>query len=304
MNNLIKLSMLLLSLIALPSVAQDFGYPNDKAFFKAHWNEVVKDLSHKDYIDGAQYILFDFDGDGSAELYLWFDKKDAYLYQNKGGKAVRVSETNRNVHDTFDLGPFYPHFMAPYELLLDLPVKNFEAMEQHIYGRYDIPRIWFGMHPEVEAPFNIKNAINALLDFDCEFLSEAMYALYCGEYSKDEVKEFVVDVSNGYASYEFKTYYKNKVEFCYWNLPAGEKLLAMHYHIAGYEDDERDDWFEQTLFMKYDPQSKRLNPVVAPISGYDFRQEFNFNLPRRGKNILLIGADDKHLVWTGSGFKY
>lgn len=304
MKNLIKLAMMLTLMTTLPCMAQDFGFPKDKAFYKAHWDEIVKDLGHKESLFGAQYILFDFDGDGSAELYLWFDKKDEYLYANKGGKAVRVSETKRNVNDAFDLGPFYPHFMAPYELLLDQPIKDFEAMEQHFYGRYDIPRIWFGMHPEVEEPFNIKNAINALYDFDCEFLSDAMYALYCGEYNKDEVNEFVVDVTNGYAMYEFKTHYYNMVEFCYWNLTGGEKLLAMHYHIGGYEDDDTDDWFEQTLFMKYDPQTKRLHPIVAPIEGYDFRHEFNFSLPRRGKNISLIGAETEELVWTGIGFKY
>lgn len=304
MKKLFGLAILLASMIALPLSAQDFGYAKDKAFYKAHWDEVVKDLGPDKYLDGAQYVLFDFDEDGSAELYLWFDKHDEYLYTNKGNKVVRVSETRREVDDAFDLSSFYAHFMAPYELLLDQPVKDFEAMEQHIYGRFDIPKIWFGMHPEIEGKFNIKNAINALLNFDCEFLSDAMYALYCEEYEKDEVNEFVVDVTNGYAKYEFKSHYYNMVEFCYWNLTGGEKLLAMHYHIGGYEDDEESDWFEQTLFMKYDPVTNRLNPVVAPIEGYDFKQEFNFQLPRRGKNIMLIGPDNDELVWNGSGFKY
>lgn len=304
MKNLRTLAILLALVLALPICAQDFGYPKEKAFFKAHWNEVLEDLGPDVYIGDAQYVLFDFDKDGSAELYLWFGQNAEYLYANKNNKAVRVSDSNAKEEYVYGLDAFYPHFMAPYELLLDKPVDQEMATEQQIYDRFDIPRIWFKLHPKVEGKFNIKTAMEALCCFDSEFVSPAMYALYTGQYSKDEVKEFVVDAANGYAGLEYKTYYHNSVEFCYWNLSDGKKLLAMNYHIGGYEDDEGTDWFAQTLFMEYDPKTQMLKPVVAPIAGYDFKYEYTFQLPRKGKNILLFGADDNELVWTGSGFKY
>lgn len=292
--------------LALPLAAQDFGHPHDKAFYKAHWNEVEKDLGPDVYMGGAQYILFDFDKDGTAELYLWFSQQEEYLYTIKGDKVVRVSETARPVEDQFWLGSFYPHFMAPYELLLDQPVEQAMELEQHIYDMFDIPGIWFKLHPKVEEAFNIKSAIEALNCFDCYKLSDAMQALHTGNYNREEVEEggFVVDAANGYAKYRYKSPTMNMVEFCYWNLTNGEKLLAMHYHLSDQREDGNTEWFEQTLFMKYDPTTKRLEPTVAPIKGYDFQQEYNFSLPRRGKNIELIGADNSELKWTGNGFEY
>lgn len=296
--------LILTLLLVLPVSAQDFGHPKDKEFYKAHWNEIIADLGPDQYIESAQYVLYDFDKDGHAELYLWFGNNEEYLYTNKNNKAVRVSETNKTVDDAFSLDPFYAHFMAPYELLLDKPVNQQMSTEQQVYDRFDIPRIWFKLHPKVEGKFNIRTAIRALCSFDCEFLSPAMEALSTGEYSKDEVEEFVTDVTNGYAKLSFKSYYMNQVEFCYWNLSDGDKLLAMHYHFSGYEDDDPVEWIEQLLFMKYDAKTQTLNPVVAPIEGYDFFGEYNFELPRRGKNITLIGPEYSELVWTGSGFKY
>jgi len=289
--------------LALPLTAQDFGYPKEKAFYKAHWNEVLNDLGEEANIDRAQYVLFDFNGDNSAELYLWLGPKDEYLYTIRENKAIRVSQTESEADDDFDLGPFYPYFMAPYEMLVDKPIDQQITTEQQIYDRFDIPSIWFKLHRKVEGTFNIKNAIKALNCFDCEFISDAMYALYTGEFSDEWVDQHVVDITNGYAMLDFKTHYKNMVEFCYWNLPNGEKLLAMNYHIGGYEDDET-DWFAQTLFMKYNPKTHYLEPVVAPIQGMDFKIEYSFLLPHKGKNITLSGADDAVLKWTGNGFKY
>lgn len=304
MMTLKQLAIAAIMTLALPLTAQDFGYPNDKAFFKAHWQEVVNDLGPDKYLDNAQYVLFDFDQDGQAELYLWFTRHDEYLYAKRGDKAVRVSESARTEQDQYQLdGRFYPHFMAPYQLLIDQPIKEGILTEQHIYDRFDVPGIWFRLHPKVEGKFGIKKAIEALNCFDCEMISDAMYALTTGQYDKEFTRECLVDLANGYAVYEMNTHYKNEVEFCYWNLADGDKLLAMHYHIGGYEDDDA-DWFEHTLFMRYNAKTQYLEPVVAPIQGFDFVREYNFALPRKGKNILLIGADDNELVWTGNGFKY
>lgn len=304
MKNLKTLALLLALLLALPLTAQDFGYPKDKAFYKSHWNEVLKDLGDNVYIDNAQYVLFDFDKDGQAELYLWFSRQEEYLYAIQGNKAVRVSETARPVEDQFWLGSFYPHFMAPYQYLLDKPVPEFHAAEQHIYDMFDVPRIWFGLRPKIEGKFGIKSAIDAICCFDCRYLSDALYALVSGEYDKDNVSEYVVDAANGYAKFAYKEETIRMVELCYWNLANGEKLLAMHFHISCPAEDEEIEWFEQTLFMKYNPKTQYMEPVVAPIKGFDFQAEYNFSLPRRGKNITLIGADNHELKWTGNGFEY
>lgn len=291
-------------LLSLPIMAQDFGYPKDKAFYKAHWNEVVKDLGDDVLLDRAQYVLFDFDKDGRAELYLWFSKQEEYLYAIQGNRVVRVSETARTVEDQYWLGSFYPHFMAPHQYLLDQPVPAFQAAEQQIYDMYDIPVIWFGMKPKVEGTFNIKSAIDALNCFDCWHLTDALTALTTGEYEKDFVSEYVVDTANGYAKFAYKDDHIRMVELCYWNLANGEKLLAMHFHFAYPAVDEEIEWFEHTLFMKYNPKTKCLEPVVAPIKGFDFQTEYNFSLPRKGKNITLVGADNHELKWTGRGFEY
>ena len=293
-------------MLSLPIAAQDFGYPKDKAFYKAHWNEIVKDLGGPDMLFNAQYVLFDFNKDNSAELYLWLSPKDEYLYSIKGGKVVRVSETARPVEDEFWLGQFYAHFMAPYEMLLDKSVNQDMAMEQHFYDFVDVPGIWFKLHPKVEGTFNIKSALKAINCFDCDVLGDALYALSTGVYDKSAVADgdYVVDVQNGYAMISYRGDRINMVESCYWNLPTGEKLLALHFHLSGNGADGNTEWLEQTLFMKYDPKTKVLNPVVAPIQGYDFQEEYNFSLPRKGKNITLIGADNRELKWTGNGFKY
>ena len=301
---IIMIAVALTLSFSLQLSAQDFGYPKDKAFYKAHWDEVLKDLGPDQYFFDTHYVLFDFDKDGTAELYLRFSKDEEYLYTIKDNKVIRVSETARQVEDEFWLGSFYPYFMAPYELLLDKPVKEFESMEQQVYDIFEIPRIWFEIHPKVEGTFNIKSALKNICCFDSGFFSDALYTLETGEYSNDYVEEFVLDLSNGYASVKFRTDYMNKVEACYWNMANGEKLLAVHYHLTDVWGDNNVDWFEHILFMKYNPTTKRLNPVVAPIEGFDFQTEYNFSLPRKGKNITLIGAENHELQWTGSGFKY
>lgn len=290
--------------IALPAAAQDFGHPREKAFYKAHWNDIVKDQDPEQFYMHSQYVLHDCDCDGSAELYLWFGQNEQYLYTIKGDKAVRVSDSNRTVDDAFSLEPFEPHFMAPYEMLLDKPVAEFEAMEQQLYDKWDIPGIWFGMHPKVEGTFNIKSVARAICNFDCPFLTEALDGFANGKCPYDNVEEFVVDPANGYARlYSLADWINNMVELCYWNLPGGEKLVALNCHLSDKYNDEVDS-FQQTLFMKYDPTTKRLNPIVAPIEGYNFKGEYNFELPRKGKNISLIGVDHETLKWTGSGFKH
>lgn len=280
--------------IALPLAAQDFGYPKDKAFYKAHWKEIVKQLDPDQYMPGAQYILTDIDNDGAAELYLWFSQKDTYFFGNQDNKLVRLSEPEY----------FYPHFMAPYELLLDKPVPQEMELVQHVYDKEDIPGIWFKLHPTVEGTFNIASACAALNIFDCAYLNDALYSLANNAYGEEYFREFVLDTKNGYAAVEFSTRYIKKIELCYWNLPNNEKLLALHYHLADEIDEDNVNWFEQTLFMKYIPATNRLEPIVAPIEGFDFQTEYNFSLPRKGKNITLIGADNHELTWTGNGFRY
>lgn len=299
-----KLAMTMTLTLSLSASAQDFGHPKDKAFYKAHWNEIVKDLGPDAYIGNAQYVLHDFNKDHSAELYLWLGHGEEYLYSIKNNKVVRVSETARTVEDEFWLGSFYAHFMAPYEMLLDKPVNQEYESEQHLYEAYDVPGIWFKLHPKVKGTFNIKTAIEAIYCFDCEYIGDALYALYSGRYDKEEAEEYVVDVQNGYAKYQYNTSTMNMVEVCYWNMANGEKLLAMHYHVSGNPQGDNVDPIEQTLFMKYNPKTKVLNPVVAPIQGFNFQMECNFSLPRKGKNITLIAADNDELKWTGSGFKY
>lgn len=304
MKTLKKMLLTAAVMLSLPAAAQDFGYPKDKAFYKAHWDEVVKDLELEESPDFAQYVLYDFDKDGKAELFLRLFGRDEYLYSIRNNKVVRVSETSRDVEDEFWLGSFYAHFTAPVRMLLDKPLAgDFEAGEQQFYDKYDIPRVWFEMRPKIEGAFSLKNVINALDCFDCEHLSDAFRVLETGKYSKDEVEEYVMDVQNGYASVQLKTETMNSVELCYWNMAYGEKLLAMHYHFSEVFDGKV-DWFEQVLFMKYDPKTKYLTPIVAPIQGFDFRMECNFSLPRKGKNIRLIAAEDDELKWTGNGFKY
>lgn len=304
MNTVRNLPIILALAVGLPASAQDFGYPKEKAFYKAHWSEIVKDQGPERYYDRSQYLLFDFDHDGSAELYLWFDQYAQYLYSIKDGKAVRVSDNTREADDDFRVQNFEPHFMAPYELLLDKPVPPFEAAEQHVYDKWSIPGIWFGLHPKVEGPFNIKSLARALYAFDCPFLSEALYGFAGGRCPYDNVEEFVVDPANGFARiYSLADWVTNVVELCYWNMAGGEKLVALNYHLTDEYGDEVDS-FQHTLFMKYSPTTKQLTPIVAPIAGYNFKGEYNFSLPRKGKDITLIGVDQEKLKWTGSGFKY
>lgn len=296
--------LLLAIAIALPTVAQDFGYPKEKAFYKAHWNEVVQDQDSEQYYDNLQYLLFDFNNDGVAELYLWFNQYEQYLYSARNGKVVRVSDNSRETEDDFSIQNFEPHFMAPYELLLDKSVPDFEAMEQQVYDKWDIPGIWFGMHPKVEGTFNIKSVARAICNFDCPFLSEALDGFANDRCPYDNVEEFIVDPVNGFARlYSLADWVANNVELCYWNMKGGEKLVALNYHLSDKFNDEVES-FQQTLFMKYDSTTKCLNPIVAPIEGYNFKGEYNFELPRKGKNITLIGVDHETLTWTGKGFKY
>lgn len=304
MKTLRNAALMLALAVGLPAAAQDFGYPKEKAFYKAHWNEIVQDQDPERYFDRSQYFLYDFDNDHSAELYLWFGKNEYFLYSIKGGKVVRVSEFGRETDDDFYIANLEPHFMAPCQLLLDEPVPAFEAAEQHLYDKWDIPGIWFGMHPKVEGTFNIKSVACAICNFDCPFLSDALYDISQGKCSYDEIEEFVVDAANGYAKMSsIADWITNNVELCYWNLKGGEKLVALNYHLSDKYADEVES-FQQTLFMKYDPTTKFLTPVVAPIEGYNFKGEFNYELPRKGKNITLIGVDYEELKWTGKGFKY
>lgn len=297
-------ALIIITSIALPAAAQDFGYPSEKAFYKAHWNEVVQDQDSEQYYDNLQYLLFDYDNDGAAELYLWFNQYEQYLYSARNGKVVRVSDNSRETEDDFSIQNFEPHFMAPYELLFDKSVPDFEAMEQQVYDKWDIPGIWFGMHPKVEGTFNIKSVARAICNFDCPFLSEALDGFANGRCPYDNVEEFIVDPVNGFARlYSLADWVANNVELCYWNMKGGEKLVALNYHLSDKFNDEVES-FQQTLFMKYDPATKRLNPIVAPIEGYNFKGEYNFKLPRKGKNITLIGVDHETLTWTGKGFKY
>lgn len=297
--------MVVLSL-SQPLLAQDFGYAKDKAFYKAHWNEVVRDLGPDTPLFGAQYVLFDFDKDHTAELYLWLSMHEEYVYTIKDNKVVRVSDASSRKEDgKYSLREFYAHFMAPYEMLLDKSIDKRYNTEQHLYEMSDIPSLWFKLNPKVQGKFNIRSAIDAIYCFDCETLSDIMRALSTGEYSKEYIDEYVCDVANGYACASVKGEITNRAEFCYWNLKNGEKLLAMHYHLSNRLPNATEtEWFEQTLFMKYNPKTQRLTPVVAPIQNFNFMHECNFSLPRRGKNITLIGAEEKVLTWTGNGFKF
>lgn len=305
MSDNLKFITLAIAMMSVSAVsAQDFGYPTEKAFYKAHWGEILTDLGSDFYVFDTRYVLYDFDHDGRAELYLWKSKGEEYLYAIQNDKAVRVSETARPIEDNFWLGAFYAHYMAPYELLIDEPIAPWQPMEQHIYDMFDIPHVWFGMHPKVEGKFNIKSAIEALACFDCQFLSDAMYYLAKGKYDAEEpVDEFVVDLTNGYARFKAKDETMNMVEFCYWNKADGKKLLAMHYHTSETFSDGDVTWFEQILFMEYNPKTQEMTPVVAPIKGLDLQEEFNMELPRRGKDIRLIGVEESWLKWTGEGFE-
>lgn len=302
-KNIITAVVLLLS---LPLSAQDFGHPKDKAFYKAHWNEVVRDLGPDVFIDNAQYVLFDFDKDNTAELYLWLSNYEEYVFTIKNNKVVRVSDASSRKQDgKYSLREFYAHFMAPYQMLLDKQIDKRYNTEQHLYDMYDLPSLWFKLNPKVKGKFNIRSAIDAIHCFDCETLGDIMRALTTGEYSKDYIDEYVCDVANGYACASIKGETINKAEFCYWNLKNGEKLLAMHYHLSNRLPNSNDtEWFEQILFMKYNPKTQRLTPVVAPIQNFDFMHECNFVLPRHGKNITLSGVEETVLSWTGSGFKF
>ncbi len=301
MKTLRTLTLSFALMLGLPMMAQDFGYPKDKAFYKAHWNEVLSDLGPDAIVENAQYLLHDFNKDGKAELYVWLGNRNAYLYSAKNNKVVRVSETARPVEDEFWLGSFYPHFMAPWQMLVDKPVKKEVATEQHFYSVTDLPEIWFRLDPVVQGTFNIKTAMDAVVCFDCEYVGDAVYEL-CHNKSSVDAEEFVVDVANGYAKYKFKSDTMNEVEFCYWNMAEGQKLLAMHVHVSS-DYGNGMEFFEQTFFMKYNPKTKHLVPIVAPIQGFDFQKECNIALPRKGKNIKLIAAEDEELKWTGNGFK-
>lgn len=303
MLKLRNVAVLLATALAMPLCAQDFGYPKEKAFYKAHWDDIVAD-QEGDNSSFARYALQDFDHDGWAELYVFLWNKNEYLYTKKGNKAVRVSETQRPVEDLFSLDSFVPYYLAPCYMLQDKPMPEFESMEQHFYDRYEFPNVWFGLHPKVEA-FNLKNALNALVVCDSEFISDALSIMAGGHYDKSDVKNVVIDAANGYASVEFKTENKNFVECCYWNLANGGKLLAVHYLLNGHDEDPEGP-FEQILFMKYDSKTKRMNPIVAPIKNFDFQMEFHFELPRKGKDIHLTGFTSMPMIlkWNGNGFDY
>jgi len=295
--------------LSLPLTAQDFGYPQDRAFYKAHWQEVIADLNleDEDYLFDAQYVLYDFNHDNTAELYLRLNKNNEYLYANQGGKVVRVSQTDRQVHDDFWLARFTPYFMAPYQLLIDKPINKSFNTEQQLYDIDDIPGLWFKMETGVSGVFNIKSVAQALDCFDCNGYRDALYALSTGQYSKEEVKEFVLDTKNGYASVTYKSDYPNMVELCYWNMAGGEKLVAVHYDLTEVWGENNDNVynFEQLLFLKFNPKKKELEPIVAPIKGFDFSIQGNIALPRKGLNIVLRNETDEHqLKWTGSGFQF
>lgn len=286
------------------AAAQDFGYPKEKAFYKAHWAEVVKAINTSD-ISMAQYVLNDFNHDGKAELYLHVSNEEEYVLTEKNGKPVVVGSKASLEENEFCLDNFYLHFSAPYQLLLDKKVPQEHEWEQHIYDPEEIPDVWFALHPKVEGAFNIKSVVNALYCVDCYKLGDALSELYSGRYDKSQVSEYVMDVKNGYAMIQYNTKYWNMVEVCYWNTTDGKKLVALHY---GFNDEDENgnatNTIERLLFMRYDAAKKTLEPIAAPISKFDFQYECNIVLPRRGKNISLTGPQDDYLEWTGKGFKY
>lgn len=290
--------------LTLPAEAQDFGYPREKAQYKAHWQEIVKDLGRDKWLGDAEYVLYDFNHDGQAELFLHLQDNDEYVYALKNNRAVRVSETNRKTKDAFWLGQFFPFFTAPYEMLVDKTFDRRMATEQQIYDMEDMPRLWFKLRPQVTGSFNLKQAIKALNSFDCRFLSDAMYALHTGQYDRREVSEYVMDTANGYARITYRNETQDELEFAVWNTTDGRKLMAMHYQVAQVMPDGRKDVTERIMFMRYDPKTRVMTPIVAPIKGYDFTADVNLQLPRKGKNILMTGAGNHELKWTGTGFKF
>ncbi len=303
MKKLRTLASLMTLTLALPLSAQDFGYAKDKAFYKAHWGEIVKELEETHIMENAQYILYDFDNDKSAELYLWFEMGDEVFYSIKDNQLTRLSAKDPQLYEQMNLDYFTPHYMAPCQLLLDKPLNPQLNTEQHIYDRFELPHIWFKLHPKVEGKFNIKTAIDAIRSFDCDVVEEALYSLVSGAYEKERIKEFVVDPANGYACIRYNTPTMNMLECCYWNMDNGQKLFALHYHVSDRLNGEV-VWLEQTMFMTYDPKTQYMTPVVAPIEGFDFRFDCNFSLPRRGKNISLSGPEEAELQWNGKGFTF
>lgn len=306
MNSLRKTIMALALMLALPLSAQDFGYPKSKAFFKAHGEDLTKDLGDNTALFGAQYVLYDFDGDGSAELYVRNFMQEAFVYAIKGNKAVRIAENSLEKRDEY-VRDFHPCFMAPIEMLFDKPVPSGITTEQHIYDMDDLPFVWYRLRPKVSGTFNIKSAMQSLNTFDCVMLNDAIDALCTGNYDKSQVDAdggYIMDPSNGYARISYTAEPRGTIEFCYWNMKGGEKLFAMHYLYFTKDLDDNPFETEQTLFMKYDPKTKSMMPIVAPIEGFDFKFDCNFELPRTGKNIRLVGPTVRELKWTGSGFKY
>lgn len=304
--NIIKQVLMAIAITFSSSLsAQDFGYPQDKAFYKAHWNDIVKDLRDEYYLENMMYMLYDFDKDNRAELFLWTEERIRFLYAIKGGKAVRVCDSQKD-DPKYNFYSFYPYFLAPVQYLLDKKLPDGVQTEQQLYDKYSIVPAWYRTHPRVTGTFNIKTLAANLLEFDCFKIGDALQDIANGRKDESTMSEFTVDVKNGYACIRYNTPYFNTVELCYWNLTNGEKLVALAYEIS--DETETDvESFTHILFMKYNPKTKQLNPIAAPIQGFDFFKSYRFNLPQQGKNIQLSaddGEDDHTLQWTGNGFKY
>ena len=128
-----------------------------------------------------------------------------------------------------------------------------------------------------------------------------------------------IDTKNGYACFEYKSEYEDKVnvvrvDLCYWN-ESDQKHKLLAYNVQCFENgNPSPGQFDGLLFYRYNNATKKMTIVESPgfevQYGTDDGGYVSYELPRSGKNIIkttywsATGKTVKQtLVWDGRKFK-
>lgn len=127
----------------------------------------------------------------------------------------------------------------------------------------------------------------------------------------------IIDENKGYISAELLTELTQRMQMCYWKCNDGGVLIAVAFvgdeykeeHNCENEDEEITRSITDMTFYRIFNDEMLWHPVPpSQLLGQeiDFNSLSDIQLPRQGKDIMLISDNPKNnlvLKWNGNGFK-
>lgn len=196
---------------------------------------------------------------------------------------------------------------SPIALLAGLPLRRSmpDEVDHEHPALIDVPSFWYLRSTAAVPVMNVQNAFSAIVRTlnvgDLNYMLQQLTSTNRPDYIK-----VINDSRNGFLQIKSEGQWDNVVECCYWNLPSGQKLVALYFHYFFESLEVMANGLNCMLWYQYDPATKQMSPMLEPPYHGRFPDisRYELQLPRQGKDIRLMERDELMgvLHWNGDGF--